>query len=82
MTIFVGNLSVLISEKELKALFTEFGEVKSVEIVTDKVTRRSRGFGYVEMVEKENGLKAITKLNNTMVNRQSIVVNEARPRFN
>ena len=80
MNIFVGNLSSQTSESQLRTLFAEFGEVKSVNIVMDKFTNHSRGFGVVEMAEKASGEKAIDKLNNTSVNLQSIVVNEAKPR--
>ena len=80
MNIFVGNLSTQTTETQLRSLFAEFGEVKSVNIVMDKYTNHSRGFGFVEMVEKNSGEKAIDKLNNSSVNLQSIVVNEAKPR--
>jgi RNA recognition motif-containing protein len=79
MTIFVGNLSDQTTENQLQTLFAEVGEVKSVKIITDNYTNRSRGFGFIEM-EQVDGEKAIEKLNNTTFNTQSIVVNEARPK--
>jgi len=82
MNIFVGNLSFKTTEKHLQALFEQFGPVKSVEIITDKITRRSRGFAYVQMEERANAERAIAKLNNTNLNDQSLVVNEAKPRLN
>jgi RNA recognition motif-containing protein len=80
MNIFVGNLSSQTTEKQLETLFTEFGEVKSVKIITDNYTNRSRGFGFVEMSDKTQAETAIEKLNNSSFNTQSIVVNEARPK--
>lgn len=79
MKIFVGNLSDQTTEKQLETLFSACGEVTSVTIIKDNYTSRSRGFGFVEMDSKENGEKAIEKLNQTMMNGKSIVVNEARP---
>ena len=58
MNIFVGNLSTQTTETQLRSLFAEFGEVKSVNIVMDKYTNHSRGFGFVEMVEKNSGEKS------------------------
>ena len=77
MNIFVGNLSTHTTEKELSVLFGTFGEVRSARIVMDNYTRRSRGFGFVEMALRENGEAAVGSLNKTMVERQSIVVHEA-----
>ena len=82
MNIFIGNLDSQTTEKQIENLFIPFGEVKSVKIIIDNFTKRSRGFAFVEMPEKENAEKAIEKLNNTSINSQSIVVNEARPRSN
>jgi RNA recognition motif-containing protein len=81
MNIFVGNLSDQTTESHLQGLFAEFGEVKSVKIIIDNYTNRSRGFGFVEM-EKTPGETAIEKLNNTSLHSQTIVVNEARPKTN
>lgn len=81
MNIFVGNLSDQTTENQLQSLFAEFGDVKSVKIIADNFTKRSRGFGFVEM-EKACGEKAIEKLNNASLHSNSIVVNEARPRTN
>jgi len=82
MNIFVGNLSTQTTEQQLTTLFTPFGEVASVKIVTDNYTKRSRGFAFVEMPEKENAEKAIEQLNNSSLDTQSITVNEARPKTN
>ncbi len=80
MNIFTGNLSYSMAETELRELFEEFGEVTSAKIITDRETRRSKGFGFVEMSDKESALKAIEELNGQAVNGRPMVVNEARPR--
>ncbi len=77
MKVFIGNLSFQAGEPEVKRLFSKFGEVKSVKVATDNYTRRSRGFAYVEMQEREAGLKAIDKLHNSFFMRKSLLVNEA-----
>jgi RNA recognition motif-containing protein len=80
MNIFVGNLSYQATEEQLQNLFAEFGNVKSVKIIKDNYTSRSRGFGFVEMPENAEAEKAIEKLNGSSMDQQVIVVNEARPR--
>ena len=80
MNIFVGNLSYQTTEDELKHLFSEYGDVTSVKIMQDNYTKRSRGFGFVEMPVKDQAEMAIEKLNSASVKTQTIVVNEARPR--
>jgi len=80
MKLFVGNLNFKTTENQLQSLFSEFGEVKAVNIVMDKYTNRPRGFAFVEMQDAAGGNKAIEKLNNTSFDMQTIVVNEARPR--
>lgn len=82
MNIFVGNLSSEATEKQLENLFTPFGEIRSVKIITDNYTHRSKGFAFVDMPEQANAEKAIQKLNNSSLHGQSITVNEARPRNN
>lgn len=82
MTIFVGNLSHQASEKQLHDLFAAYGEVKSAKIITDKYTRRPKGFAFVEMTDRNNAEKAIEQLHNSRVYMQTIVVNEARPKNN
>jgi RNA recognition motif-containing protein len=80
MNIFVGNLSSQTTEAQLKYIFTEYGDVTSVKIMTDNFTGRSRGFGFVDMPNTGQAERAMDKLNNTSINLQSVVVNEARPR--
>ena len=78
--IFVGNLSFNTSEDELRQLFETYGQVERVSILTDRDTGRSRGFGFVEMPNSEEGEKAIAGLNGTQVGGRTINVNEARPK--
>jgi len=78
--IFVGNLSFNTGEDELRQLFEPFGQVDRVSILTDRETGRSRGFGFVEMGNAEEGDKAITALNGSQFGGRAINVNEARPK--
>ena len=78
--IFVGNLSFNTSEDELRQMFEPFGQVDRVSIMTDRDTGRSRGFGFVEMANNEDGEKAITALNGTQAGGRTLNVNEARPK--
>jgi cold-inducible RNA-binding protein len=78
--IFVGNLSFNTSEEELRQLFEPYGQVDRVSILTDRETGRSRGFGFVEMGNSEEGEKAIAALNGSDLGGRAINVNEARPK--
>jgi cold-inducible RNA-binding protein len=78
--IFVGNLSFNTSEDELRKIFEPYGTVDRVSILTDRETGRSRGFGFVEMTNSEEGDKAIAGLNGSQVGGRTINVNEARPK--
>lgn len=78
--IFVGNLSFNTSEDELRRIFETYGHVDRVSILTDRDTGRSRGFGFVEMTNAEEGDKAIAGLNGTQFGGRTINVNEARPK--
>jgi len=78
--IFVGNLSFNTSEDELRQIFEAYGQVERVSILTDRETGRSRGFGFVEMTNPEEGEKAITGLNGSQFGGRTINVNEARPK--
>ncbi|MBS7787159.1 RNA-binding protein [Flavobacterium sp. CYK-55] len=75
MTIFVASLPFSIQESDLRASFEAFGVVESVRIVTDKLTGRSKGFGFVEMPNEEQAAQAIEQLNGATVQGRSIVVN-------
>jgi cold-inducible RNA-binding protein len=78
--IFVGNLSFNTNEEELRQMFEAYGQVDRVSIMTDRDTGRSRGFGFVEMANNEEGEKAITALNGSQVGGRALNVNEARPK--
>jgi len=78
--IFVGNRSFNTSEDELRQIFEPYGQVDRVSILTDRDTGRSRGFGFVEMANAEEGEKAIAGLNGSQVGGRTINVNEARPK--
>jgi RNA recognition motif-containing protein len=80
INIFVGSLSFETSEEELRKEFEKFGEVSSVKIITDRETRKSRGFAFVEMPNREQALAAISGLNGKDLAGQTLKVNEARPR--
>ncbi len=80
MNIYVGNLSYKVEESELKESFEEFGEVSSVKIITDKYSGRSKGFGFIEMVNEEEAKAAINELNGKEIDGRQVVVNIARPR--
>ena len=78
--IFVGNLSFNTGEDELRQIFETYGQVDRVSILTDRETGRSRGFGFVEMTNAEEGDKAIAALNGSQFGGRTINVNEARPK--
>lgn len=80
MKIYVGNLSFNLSEDDLKNKFEEFGAVNSVNIIKDRETGKSKGFGFVEMAEKDAGQNAIDQMNGTEYEGRRVIVNEARPR--
>ena len=78
--IFVGNLAFATTQADLEALFREFGVCESVTIVTDRVSGRSRGFGFVEMSSPEEAARAIEELNGRTVGGRQINVSEAKER--
>ncbi|MDG1202762.1 MAG: RNA-binding protein [SAR86 cluster bacterium] len=78
MNIYVGNLSWGMNDQDLENLFAEHGTVTSAKIITDRMTNRSRGFGFVEM--SDGAEKAIEALNDAEVEGRKLVVNESRPR--
>ena len=80
MNMYVGNLSYSVTEDDLKALFSEFGEVESINIIKDKFSGRSKGFGFVEMPDNSEADKAIKALNGTNLKERDIKVNQAKPR--
>ena len=80
MNIYVGNLPFTVTEDELKNMFSEFGEIASANIINDRYSGQSKGFGFVEMTSQEEAGKAINALNNSDVQGRNIKVSEARPR--
>jgi len=80
--IYVGNLSFNTNEDELKGLFEGYGAVESAKIITDQFTGRSRGFGFIEMENREEGLRAIEELDSKDLGGRALKVNEARPKTN
>lgn len=80
MRLFVGNLAYSTTEDRLRQEFERFGNVTSVAVVIDRMSGRSRGFGFVEFGTAEEGQAAINELNGTQLDGREIVVNEARER--
>lgn len=80
MNIYVGNLPYTLSEEDLKAAFSQFGEVSSASIIMDRMSGQSKGFGFVEMPENSEADEAIKALNESALNGRNIKVNQARPR--
>ncbi|MEO8650225.1 MAG: RNA-binding protein [Acidobacteriota bacterium] len=82
MKLYVGNLSFNTSNSELEELFGQIGTVETATVVEDRDTGRSRGFGFVEMANKEDAERAIEELNGKEVDGRELKVNEAKPREN
>ena len=80
MNIYVSNLSFNVEDEDLREFFTEYGEVTSAKVITDKFTGKSRGFGFVEMPDTEAAQKAIAELDNATVENRTIRVMEAKPK--
>jgi RNA recognition motif-containing protein len=80
VNIYVGNLSRETTEDELRQAFEAFGQVTSVNIIKDRYSGESRGFGFVEMATKSEAEAAISGLNGTSLGERTLSVNEARPR--
>ncbi len=80
MNIYVGNLSRQAGETELRKLFSEFGEVKSVKIIKDNLSGESRGFAFVEMANDEAGNVAIKSLDSKDFENRKLKINEAKPK--
>lgn len=80
INIYVGNLPYDVSEAELKDMFAEFGDIDSAKIISDQNSGRSKGFGFVEMADKEAGQNAISSLNGKEIKGRAIRVNEAQPK--
>jgi len=82
MKLYVGNLAFSTSSQDLQELFAQAGTVESANVIEDRDTGRSRGFGFVEMASKEEGEAAIAQFNGKEINGRALNVNEAKPREN
>ena len=80
INIYVGNLSYRATEQELRDLFAPYGSVSNASIITERGSGRSKGFGFVEMHDNSEGLRAIEALNGKEVGGRPLKINEARPR--
>lgn len=80
MNMYVGNLAYDVSDDDLRSAFEVYGSVQSVSIIRDKFTGESRGFGFVEMQDKEEAQAAMTEMNGKELKGRFLIVNEARPR--
>jgi RNA recognition motif-containing protein len=78
--IYVGNLSYNVTSSDLEQLFTAHGQVQSAEVISDRATGRSKGFGFVEMGSDEEAQAAIAALNGTEHDGRNLTVNEAKPK--
>jgi RNA recognition motif-containing protein len=77
--LYVGSLPYSVTEEELQNLFSQYGTIASVRIITDKFTGQSKGFGFVEMVDADEAQRAIEAVNGMKFNGRTLIVNEARP---
>ena len=80
MNIYVGNLNYRMQEQDLKDAFSNYGEVSTVKLISDRVTGRSKGFGFVEMPNDDEALNAIENLDGHEVMERELRVNQAKPR--
>lgn len=78
--LYVGNLTFNVTDAQLEQLFAEFGEVRSAQVIQDRDTGRSKGFGFVEMHNDNAALSAIQSLNDREMDGRRLTVNEAKPR--
>ena len=78
--LYVGGLPYSVNDEQLQEVFAAHGTVESARVITDKVTGRSRGFGFVEMSSQEEAEKASTELNGSTMDGRTLIVNEAKPR--
>jgi RNA recognition motif-containing protein len=79
MNIYVGNLAYNVTEDDLQSIFSEYGEVTSVNIIKERFSGQSKGFGFVEMPNNSEADKAIKALNGSKVREQSIKISQAKP---
>jgi RNA recognition motif-containing protein len=80
--LYCGNLSYTVSSSDLEQMFSQFGSVESAQVISDRDTGRSKGFGFVEMGSEAEAQAAIEGLNETVHEGRPLTVNEAKPREN
>lgn len=80
MNMYVGNLAYTVTEEDLTEIFSEFGEIASINIIKDRYSGQSKGFGFVEMPDNSEADKAIKALNGSQLKGRDIKVNQARPK--
>jgi RNA recognition motif-containing protein len=79
MNIYVGNLNYKVKEDDLKTVFEDYGQVESVKVITDKMSGRSKGFGFIEMQNDDEARTAIEALHESEYDVRKMIVKEARP---
>ena len=79
MKVYVGNLPFTVDDEKLREIFSPFGDIEEVQVIKDKFSGRSKGFGFVTFTNKEDAEKAIAKLNDKEVEGRNLKVNEAKP---
>ena len=77
--LYIGNLPYTVTEDQLRDLFSQFGEITDLKLITDRMSGRSRGIAFVEFASEEDAAKAIEATNNTEMDGRTIIVNVARP---
>ena len=80
LRIYVGNLSYKVDEEELRTAFSPHGAVEATQVIMDRYTGRSRGFGFVEMSDDQEAKDAIAAMDNQEIGGRAVKVNEAKPR--
>jgi RNA recognition motif-containing protein len=80
MNLYIGNLAWGVTDQELFEMLSKYGNVITAKVVTDKITKRSRGFGFAEMSNDNEAQNAINDLNGKPLKGRNITINEARPR--
>ena len=80
MKLYVGNLNYQTTEQEIRDLFSNYGDIQSVNIIKDKFTGRAKGFAFVEMSDDSSAKSAISSLHETEFKQRKLIVNEAKPR--
>lgn len=80
--LFIGNLDYTVTKEDLMEAFGKFGQIVDAVVITDRETRRSRGFGFVEFANEEDAKKAVAEMNQQPIKGRNVNVNEAKPQEN